>query len=155
MRLLLEDGIPYSRQGTLQFRDVTVDPTTGSMILRLVFANPDQVLLPGMFVRAIIEEGSKDQALFIPQQGVSRDPKGNPTTLLVDENEKVALRPLELDRAIGDRWLVTKGLSPGDRVIVEGIERVRPGFPVHAVPFAGPDGNAPKTGDGRPSAQAK
>jgi membrane fusion protein, multidrug efflux system len=92
---------------------------------------------------------------LIPQQGVSRDPKGNPTTLVVDENNKVGLRTLELDRAIGDRWLVTKGLSPGDRVIVEGIERVRPDTLVHAVPFAGPVGNAPKTGDSQPSAQAK
>jgi membrane fusion protein (multidrug efflux system) len=155
VRLVLEDGTPYSRQGTLQFRDVTVDPTTGSVILRLVFSNPDQVLLPGMFVRAIIEEGLQDQALFIPQQGVSRDPKGNPIALVADENNKVALRELELDRAIGDRWLVTKGLSPGDRVIVEGIERVRPGASVHAVPFAEPAGNAPKTGDGQPSAQAE
>jgi membrane fusion protein (multidrug efflux system) len=155
VQLLLEDGTPYSRQGTLQFRDVTVDPTTGSVILRLVFANPDQVLLPGMFVRAVIEEGSKDQALFIPQQGVSRDPKGNPIALVVDENNKAALRPLELDRAIGDRWLVTKGLSPGDRVIVEGNERVRPGALVHAVPFSGLGGNAPKTGDSQPSGQTK
>jgi membrane fusion protein, multidrug efflux system len=155
VRLLLEDGTPYSREGTLQFRDVTVDPTTGSVILRLVFPNPQQVLLPGMFVRAVIEEGLKDQALFIPQQAVGRDPKGNPTTLVVDENEKVALRPIELDRAMGDRWLVTKGLSPGDRVIVEGTERIRPGFPVHAVPFTAPVRNKPRAGDSQPSAQAK
>jgi membrane fusion protein (multidrug efflux system) len=155
VRLVLEDGTAYTRQGTLQFRDVTVEPTTGSVVLRLVFANPDQVLLPGMFVRAVIEDGVKDQALFIPQQGVSRDPKGNPIALVVDENDKTVLRPLELDRAIGDRWLVTKGLSPGDRIVVEGIERVRPGTPVRAVPFAGPAGINPKAGDSQPSAQAK
>ena len=155
VRLLLEDGAPYPLQGTLQFRDVTVDPTTGSFTLRLVFANPRQVLLPGMFVRAVVEEGIKEQALLVPQQGVSRDPKGNPIALVVDENNKVAQRALELDRAMGDRWLVTKGLSPGDRVIVEGTERLRPGVSVRAVPFARPAGNTPKTGDSQPSAQAK
>jgi membrane fusion protein (multidrug efflux system) len=155
VRLLLEDGTPYAREGTLQFRDVTVDPTTGSVTLRMVFANPKQVLLPGMFVRAVVEEGVKEQALFVPQQGVSRDPKGNPIALVVDDNNKVAQRPLELDRAMGNRWLVSKGLSPGDRVIVEGTERIRPGASVRAVPFAGPAGNTPKTGDSKPSAQAK
>jgi membrane fusion protein (multidrug efflux system) len=153
--LLLEDGTRYQLRGTLQFRDVTVDPTTGSVTLRLVFPNPKQILLPGMFVRAVVEEGVNEQALFIPQQGVSRDPKGNPIALVVDENNKAALRPLELDRAIGDRWLVTKGLSPGDRVIVEGTDRVRPGTPVRAVPFAGRAGNTPGTGDSQPVAQAK
>jgi membrane fusion protein (multidrug efflux system) len=155
VKLLLEDGTPYSREGTLQFRDVTVEPTTGSVTLRLVFANPKQDLLPGMFVRAVIEEGVNDQALFIPQQGVSRDPKGNPIALVVDKDDKVEQRPLQLDRALGDRWLVTQGLSPGDRVIVEGSERIRPGASVHAVPFAGPSGNTPKTGDNQPSRQAK
>ncbi len=120
VKLLLEDGTPILGQGTLQFRDVTVDPTTGSVTLRLVFANPKQVLLPGMFVRAVVEEGVKEQALLVPQQGVSRDPKGNPIALVVDDNNKVVQRALELDRAMGDKWLVTKGLSPGDRVIVEG-----------------------------------
>jgi len=155
VRLLLEDGTPYTREGTLQFRDVTVDPTTGSVTLRMVFANPNQVLLPGMFVRAVVEEGVKEQALLVPQQGVSRDPKGNPIALVVDDNNKVVQRALELDRAMGDRWLVTKGLSPGDRVIVEGTERIRPGASVRAVPFAGPAGNTPKTGDSQSSAQAK
>ena len=155
VRLLLEDGTPYSLKGTLQFRDVTVDPTTGSVTLRMVFPNPKQVLLPGMFVRAVIEEGVKEQALFVPQQGVSRDPKGNPIALIVDENSKVAQRPLELDRAMGNRWLVTKGLSPGDRVVVEGGERIRPGTPVRAVTFAGPAGNTPGTADNQPQSQTK
>ncbi len=155
VKLLLEDGSPYSVTGTLQFRDVTVDPTTGSVTLRLVFANPNQVLLPGTFVRAVVEEGVKEQALFVPQQGVSRDPKGNPIALVVDDNNKVVQRPLELDRAMGNRWLVSKGLSPGDRVIVEGTERIRPGASVRAVPFAGTAGNTPKTGDSQSSAQAK
>ena len=155
VRLLLEDGTPYSLKGTLQFRDVTVDPTTGSFTLRLVFPNPKQVLLPGMFVRAVIEEGVNEQALFVPQQGVSRDPKGNPIALVVDDNNKVVQRALELDRALGDRWLVTKGLGPRDRVIVEGSERLRPGASVRAVPFAQPAGNTPKTGDSQPAAQTK
>lgn len=152
--LRLEDGTPYSLKGTLQFQDVTVDPTTGSVMLRMVFPNPVQVLLPGMFVRAVIEEGINERALFVPQQAVSRDPKGNPIALIVDENNQVALRALELDRAIGDRWLVTKGLSPRDRVIVEGSERIRPGAAVRAVPFAGPAGSSPKTSGSQP-AQAK
>jgi membrane fusion protein (multidrug efflux system) len=155
VRLLLEDGTPYSLKGTLQFRDVTVDPTTGSFTLRLVFPNPKQVLLPGMFVRAVIEEGVNEQALFVPQQGVSRDPKGNPIALVVDDNNKVVQRALELDRALGDRWLVTKGLSPGDRLIVEGSERLRPGASVRAVFFAQPAGNTPETGDSQPAAQTK
>ncbi len=153
--LLLEDGTSYAQHGTLQFRDVTVDPTTGSVTLRMVFPNPKQVLLPGMFVRAIVEEGVKEQALFVPQQGVSRDPKGNPIALVVDSDNKVGLRPIELDRAMGDRWLVTKGLNPGDRVIVEGGERIRPGASVRAVPFGRPAPRAAKTGDGQPVAQAQ
>ncbi|HYK90709.1 MAG TPA: efflux RND transporter periplasmic adaptor subunit [Acidobacteriota bacterium] len=153
--LLLEDGTPYALHGTLQFRDVTVDPTTGSVTLRMVFPNPKQVLLPGMFVRAIVEEGVKEQALFVPQEGVGRDPKGNPIALIVDANNKVVLRALELDRAMGNRWLVTKGLSPGDRVIVEGSERLRPGATVRPVPFGRPAPSAPKTSDVQPIAQAR
>jgi membrane fusion protein (multidrug efflux system) len=135
VRLLLEDGMPYPPEGTLQFRDVTVDPTTGSFTLRLVFPNPDNVLLPGMFLRAVVEEGVNDQAILIPQQAVSRDLKGNPVTLIVDAESKVGQRMLSLDRAIGDRWLVASGLAPGDRVIVEGVQKVRPGATVKAVPF--------------------
>jgi membrane fusion protein (multidrug efflux system) len=136
VRLVLEDGTTYSREGTLQFRDVTVDPTTGSVTLRMVFANPNQVLLPGMFVRAVVEEGVDDEAILIPQQGVSRDPKGNPNALIVNSAGKVEQRAILLDRAIKDRWLVTKGLAPGDRVIVEGAQNVRPGASVRAVEFA-------------------
>ncbi len=137
VRLLLEDGTPYPLEGSLQFRDVTVDPTTGSFTVRMVFPNPDDLLLPGMFVRALVEEGVNEQAILIPQQGVARDPKGNPVAWIVDAGGKVEQRALELDRAIADRWLVTKGLAPGDQLIVEGLQRVRPGDAVHAVPFAG------------------
>lgn len=139
VHLILEDGSPYSLTGTLQFRDVSVDPTTGSVILRMVFPNPDGALLPGMFVRAVLSEGVLDQAILIPQQSVSRDPKGNPLALVVDDAGKVAPRMLTLDRAIGDRWLVSAGLAAGDRVIAEGAQRLRPGAVVNAVPF----GSAP------------
>jgi membrane fusion protein (multidrug efflux system) len=135
VRLILEDGTAYPLEGTLQFRDVTVDPTTGSVILRIVFPNPKGVLLPGMFVRAVVKEGINKQTILIPQQAVSRDPKGNPVALIVDAEGKVGQRMLTLDRAIGDKWLVTSGLSPGDRVIVEGMQRVRPGASVKALPF--------------------
>ena len=135
VKLLMEDDTAYPLEGTLQFRDVTVDPTTGSVILRVVFPNPEGVLLPGMFVRAVIKEGLNEQAILIPQQGVSRDHKGNPVALIVDAESKVGQRMLTLDRAIGDKWLVSAGLTPGDRVIVEGMQRVRPGAFVKEVPF--------------------
>lgn len=132
--LILEDGTSYPLEGTLQFQDVTVDSTTGSVILRVVFPNPEYILLPGMFVRAVVQEGVNKQAILIPQQAVSRDPTGTPLTLIVDADSKVQQRVLTLDRTIGDSWLVTSGLKAGDRVVVEGIQRVRPGLPVKVVP---------------------
>ena len=102
----------------------------------MVFPNPDATLLPGMFVRAIVEEGVNEQAILVPQQGVTRDPKGNASALVVGADGKAAVRAIDVDRAIGDRWLVTSGLADGDRVIVEGLQKVRPGVPVKAVPFA-------------------
>jgi membrane fusion protein (multidrug efflux system) len=149
VRLLLEDGTPYPVAGTLQFRDVTVDPTTGSMTLRLVFPNPKQVLLPGMFVRAVVEEGINEQAVLIPQQGVARDPKGNPIALLVNGAGKVEQRPLTLDRAIKDKWLVTKGLAPGDQLIVEGNQSVRAGDTVKTVAFEPPAPQNPSSAKSR------
>jgi len=134
-KLILEDGTPYPLEGTLQFRDVTVDPTTGSLILRAIFPNPKRILLPGMFARAVLEEGVNEKALLVPQQGVSRDPKGSPLALVVDAESKVQQRVLTLERTIGDKWLVSAGLAPGDRVIVEGVQKVRPGSTVRAVPF--------------------
>ncbi len=135
VRLILEDGSEYLQKGILQFSDITVDPTTGSVILRTIFPNPDNVLLPGMFVRAIIQEGINEHAILVPQQGVSRNRKGNPMALIVTKQGKVGVRILTIDRAIGNKWLVTSGLAPGDRVIIEGVQRVRPGTPVKAVPF--------------------
>ncbi len=139
--LILEDGTRYPLKGTLKFRDVTVDPTTGSVILRMLFRNPDDTLLPNMFVRAIIMEGTREKAILVPQQAVSRTPKGRPYVLTVTPRKRVALRMLTLDRAIGPSWLVISGLKPGDRVIVEGLQYVRPGMPVKEVPFHPPTGN--------------
>jgi membrane fusion protein (multidrug efflux system) len=149
VQLLLEDGSCYPLEGALQFRDVSVDPTTGSVILRMVFPNPDGKLLPGMFARAVVNEGINEKALLIPQQAVSRDPKGNPLALLVDATGKVALRALVIEQAIGDQWLVSSGLVPGDRVIVEGMQKVRPGSAVKEVPFA--EAQAPGTQPANPS----
>jgi membrane fusion protein (multidrug efflux system) len=135
VQLILGDGTKYPLEGTLQFRDVSVDPTTASVTLRMVFPNPNGVLLPGMFVRAVVKEGVNDQAILIPQQAVSRDTKGNPMALIVNAAGQVEQRLLGLDRAIGDQWLVSAGLAPGDRVITEGMLKVRPGAVVKAVPF--------------------
>jgi membrane fusion protein (multidrug efflux system) len=135
VKLLLEDGTPYAQPGVLKFSDVTVDPSTGSQTLRMVFPNPRHILLPGMYVRAIVEEGVAEQAILVPQQGVTRDPKGNAIALVVDGSDKVEQRTLTVDRAIGSRWLVTEGLRAGDRVIVEGLQKVRPGVAVKVVPF--------------------
>ena len=134
VRLSLEDGSGYASEGTLQFRDISVDPGTGSIILRAVFPNPRGVLLPGMFVRAVITEGVNRQAILAPQQAVSRNPRGAPMAMVVDADGKAAVRMLTMDRAIGNQWLVSSGLASGDRLIVEGGLKVRPGSPVKAVP---------------------
>ena len=133
--LILEDGTTYPQKGTLQFRDVTVDPTTGAVTLRVIVPNPKGHLLPGMFLRTVVQEGISHDAILIPQQAVSRDPTGNPVALIVDGEGKVAQRMLTLDRAMGNRWLVASGLAPGERVIVEGSQKVRPGAAVKVVPF--------------------
>lgn len=138
VKLLLEDNTPYSMPGTLKFSEVSVDPGTGSVILRTLFPNPDQLLLPGMFVRAILEEGSGDGALLVPQRGVTRNPAGKPMVFVVGGEEKVEARPIKATRTIGDSWLVEEGLKPGDRVILEGIQRARPGTVVKTVPFGAP-----------------
>ena len=137
VQLILEDGTKYPSDGTLQFRDVSVDPTTATVILRMVFPNPNGVLLPGMFVRAAVKEGVNDKAILVPQQSVTRDPKGNPMVMLVNAAGAVELRMLTIERAVGDQWLVTSGLTNGERVIVEGLQKIRPGVPVKEVPMAG------------------
>ncbi|OQY07806.1 MAG: efflux transporter periplasmic adaptor subunit [Desulfobacteraceae bacterium 4572_123] len=156
VKLILEDGTAYPLEGTLQFSDVTVDPTTGSVILRIVVPNPEGILLPGMFVRAVIKEGVNEQAILVPQQGVSRAHAGKPSSLIVDTAGKVVQRMLTLDRAIGDKWLVSAGLAPGDRLIVEGMQRVRPGATVKAVPFEGTQTTSEsEAGHGAPSKTRK
>jgi len=154
VRILLEEGTPYPLEGALQFRDITVDSATGSFTLRIVVPNPKHLLLPGMFVRAAVQEGIAPQAILVPQQGVSRTPKGEPVALVVDEAGKVQQRSLTLNRVIGDQWLVSSGLSAGDRVIVEGMLNIRPGAAVKAVNWEGPKtaGEAPKTK--RPAAES-
>ena len=119
VNLILEDGTTYGPEGTLLFDDVTVDPATGSQPLRAVFPNPDGLLLPGMFVRARLVEGTV-QAMLVPQRAVGRDGRGNATAMVIGRNDKVEQRMLETDRTVGEDWLVTGGVQPGDRVIVEG-----------------------------------
>jgi membrane fusion protein, multidrug efflux system len=154
VRLLLDDDTQYPLEGALQFRDVTVDPTTGSVILRIIFPNPKGVLLPGMFVRAVVEEGINQKALLVPQQAVSRNPKGEPLTLIVDTEGKVQQRMLTLDRAIGDAWLVSSGLAPGERVIIEGMLKVKPGMSVKTLPFENGKPNSGKMKNTAPPAKA-
>jgi len=137
VRLVLEDGSAYPQEGILKFSEVSVEQTTGSVTLRAQFANPDQFLLPGMFVRAIIQEGVREQGMLVPQRGVNRNTSGMATVLVVGSGEVVEQRAIKAERTIGDAWLVIDGLQDGDRVIVEGLQRIRPGAPVKAVPFAG------------------
>ena len=132
VQILLEDGSRYEHDGKLAFSDVTVDPSTGSFGLRVVVPNPDNMLLPGMYVRAIVGDGERQDALLVPQQGIARDQKGNPTAMVVGQDGKVAVRAVKLSRAVGNKWLVEDGLAPGDKVIVEGLQRARPGAPVQA-----------------------
>lgn len=136
--LILEDGSNYPLQGTLQFSEASVDANTGAVVLRAVFPNPNGILLPGMYVRARIVEGIDQRAILAPQQGISRNEKGEPTALIVDSRGIARLRVLQASRAIGDAWLITAGLSPGDRLIVDGLQSVVPDRPVHAVPVKTP-----------------
>lgn len=147
VKLILEDGTAYPLEGTLQFQDVTVDPSTGTVILRMIFPNPHDILLPGMFVRTVIKEGVNEHAMLIPQQAVSRTPRGEPFVLVVGSNGTAILKMITIDRAIGNRWLVTSGIAPGDRVIREGLQFVRPGMPVKVVS----SDSSPPPGHKRPS----
>jgi membrane fusion protein (multidrug efflux system) len=140
VKLVLEDGSAYSLSGTLKFSDVTVDQSTGSITLRAIFPNPKQTLLPGMFVRAILEEGVNDHAILVPQRGVTRSPDGNAMVMVVNGEEKVETRAIKVVRTVGDNWLVSEGLKAGDRVIVEGLQKARPGTPVKAVEFSSKTG---------------
>ncbi|MCP6189388.1 multidrug efflux RND transporter periplasmic adaptor subunit AcrA [Klebsiella pneumoniae] len=148
VELVTNDGLKYPQSGTLEFSDVTVDQTTGSITLRAIFPNPDHTLLPGMFVRARLEEGINPDALLVPQQGVTRTPRGDASVMVVGEGDKVEVRQVTASQAIGDKWLVTDGLKSGDRVIVTGLQKIKPGVQVKALEVASDDkqqaaGNAP------------
>jgi membrane fusion protein (multidrug efflux system) len=154
VKLMLEDGSVYPLSGILKFSEVTVDQSTGSITLRAIFPNPKQTLLPGMFVRAILEEGVNDNAILIPQRGVTRNPKGDAMVMVVGTDEKVEPRPIKVARTVGDNWLVSDGLKEGDRVILDGMQRARPGSSVKAVPFSIAPA-APSTGTPQPAAAKK
>jgi membrane fusion protein, multidrug efflux system len=130
VRLELESGSLYPLTGTLSFADVTVDPATGSQTIRAVFPNPQHILLPGMFVRGELSQGTQARGILVPQRGVSRDERGRPTVLVVGAKGMSELRVIEANRTVGENWLVTGGLKPGDKVIVEGGPLLRPGIPV-------------------------
>ena len=153
--LLLEDGTPYEHTGTLESTEVNVDTSTGSFGLRVKVANPDGLLLPGMYLRAQLGSGVRDNALLVPMQGVQRDPKGNTTVMVVDAEGKVAVRPIKVSTAVGDKWLLEEGLAAGDKVIVEGLQKIGPGMPVNATEKgaapAAPAGDAAPAADAAPA----
>jgi membrane fusion protein (multidrug efflux system) len=130
--ILLEDGSTFEHKGTLEFSEVSVDPGTGSFGLRVKVDNPEGVLMPGMYVRAVIGGGVRNDALLVPMQGIARDPKGDTTAMVVGKDGKVEVRPVKVSRALGDKWLVEDGLKAGDKVIVEGLQKIGPGMPVQA-----------------------
>jgi membrane fusion protein (multidrug efflux system) len=138
VQILLEDGTRYKHDGKLAFADVTVDPGTGSFALRVKVPNPDNILLPGMYVRAVVGNGIRQNALLVPQKGITRDPKGNATAMVVGKDGKVEARAVQASRTIGDKWLVDGGLVAGDRVIIEGLQKIRPGAPVNATELGAP-----------------
>jgi membrane fusion protein (multidrug efflux system) len=127
IRLILPNGSEYPIEGRLQFAEVTVDSTSGAVTLRATFPNPDGLLLPGMYVRAKMVEGQRSQAILAPQQGITRDARGRATAMVLGKDNKAEMRQVEVDRAVGDKWIVTKGLNAGDKLIVEGLLNLRPG----------------------------
>lgn len=138
VRLTLEDGSDYPLAGKVEFAEAVVDPNTATVTLRATFPNPSGLLLPGMFVRTHLAQAIAQNAILVPQQGLSRDPRGNATVYLVGPGDKALLRTVKADRTIGDKWLVTSGLAPGDKVITEGVDRVKPNQPLHPVPAGSP-----------------
>jgi len=134
VHLLLADGSTYPLEGKLAFTDVSVDAGTGSVVLRAVFPNPKQDLLPGAFVRAVLDTGEREQSMVVPQQAVTRNTKGEATVMVVLPEGKFEPRVVKTSQAIGDKWLVTDGIKPGDQIIVEGLQRLRPGVVIKPVP---------------------
>jgi len=153
--LVLEDGSRYPLEGTLQFSDVTVDPSTGAVTVRAVFPNPRNELLPGMYVRAIVTEATEDQALLVPQQAVIRDADGQPVAYVVGHEDKLERRALSLGRAIGDRWVVNRGLASGERLVVDGAQKATPGALVLAIPIVSSPSIASAPPPGSASAQVR
>jgi membrane fusion protein (multidrug efflux system) len=145
VRLFLEDGSLYPLTGTLEFSEAMVDQSTGSVTLRAIFPNPKHTLLPGMFVRAILDEGVNEHAILVPQRGVTRNPAGDAMVMVVGSEEKVEPRVIKVLRNVGENWLVSEGLKAGDRVILEGLQKARPGTPVKAVPFGSKADETPAT----------
>ncbi len=137
VRLLLEDGTEYGETGTLQFTDVSVDETTGAVTLRAIFPNPKQDLLPGMYVRAILTEGVDEAAILIPQRALVRDTRGNASVYVISADNKAEVRPLKVGRTHGTSWVVLEGLTAGDRIVVEGLQKIRSGTPVRVVDLSG------------------
>lgn len=136
VELFLEDGSRYAHKGRLEFSEMTVDESTGSVTLRAVFPNPEKQLLPGMYVRTRVSEGVSENAILVPQQAVNRDHGGNASVLVLSDEDQVEVRPIRIARAVGNQWLVLGGLSAGDRVIVDGLQRVRPGVKARGVPVS-------------------
>lgn len=134
VELMLENGKPYHHTGTLEFSDPAVDETTGSVTLRAVFPNPEGEILPGMYVTALLDEGSQQNVLMVPQQGITHNEQGKATALILDQENVVQLREINAVKAVGNQWLVTAGLHPGDRVIVSGLQRIRPGIKARVLP---------------------
>lgn len=134
VELMLENGKPYRHTGTLEFSDPAVDETTGSVTLRAVFPNPEGEILPGMYVTALLDEGSQQNVLIVPQQGITHNEQGKATALILDQENVVQLREINAVKAVGNQWLVTAGLHPGDRVIVSGLQRIRPGIKARVLP---------------------
>lgn len=155
VKLMTSDGISFAQEGSLEFSEVTVDQTTGSITLRAIFPNPDKTLLPGMFVRAQLEEGTNPDALLVPQQGVTRTPRGDASAMVVGKDDKVEVRELKTSQAIGDKWLVTEGLKNGDRVIVTGLQKVKPGVQVKAQEVAAENNAQQQQAAGAQSEQTK
>lgn len=147
--LLMEDGRPYPHPGKLLFSDMTVDESTGAVVLRAVFPNPDRLLMPGLFVRARLEQAVSENAIVVPQQAVQRGADGA-SVLVVDASSNVAVKPVKADRSQGDSWIVSEGLKPGDRIIVEGVQKAKPGAPVKAVAWPADAAKARK--DAKPAA---
>ncbi len=131
--IVLENGAIYPHRGTLQFTDITVDPTTGNFLLRVLVPNAEGLLLPGMYVRAVVDEGMQPHGVLAPQEGIQHDPRGNATALVVGAGGKVEERQVDITRAVGNRWLIDGGLAAGDRLIVSGVQKVQPGMAVQAI----------------------